>query len=44
LHRRHGIQKTSSQTPQTSIAKAGIGLLLNQLQPINTFFLDRLLN
>src|SRR5262245_61581330 len=39
LHRRHRVQKTSRQTPQTAITQTRIGLLLEQLEPIEIFLL-----
>src|SRR5262249_37110597 len=47
LHRRHRVEKTSRQAPEASIAQTCIGLLLEELEPVEVlllggFFRDRI--
>src|SRR5262249_22106456 len=40
LHCRHRIQKTSRETPQTTVTQTGVGFLFQQLEPIEFFLSD----
>ena len=40
LHRGHGIEEASRQTPETAIAQTRVGLLFEQLEPIEVLLLD----
>ena len=42
FHRSHRIEKTGRQAPEPSIAQASVGLLLQQLVPIELLFLNGL--
>ena len=40
LHRGHGIEEASRQAPETAIAQTRVGLLFQQLEPIEVLLLD----
>ena len=44
LHRRHGFNEASCQAPQSSITQARVGLLFDQLEPIQVFLRHGLLD
>src|SRR5215469_16173624 len=44
LHCCHGVDKNSSEAPETAVTEAGIGFLLQHARPVEASFLNRLLN
>src|SRR5262249_47922536 len=44
LHGGHGVEEARGESAETAIAKAGVGFLLNQLQPVDALLASRMLN